>query len=104
MAYPGKTKWIAWPAPSVALRHGLALVSVALAFGLTRKFIYFYLPEPFTAFELSAIAITYWYDATKPGILAALLSSLIGSCFFQNGIDTVPRVLYDPVFLVFAPL
>jgi hypothetical protein len=38
MAYSGKTKWIARPAPSVALRYGLALVSVAVALGLARIF------------------------------------------------------------------
>jgi len=31
----------------------------------------------FAAFALSAIAITFWYAGTKPGIVAVLLSSLI---------------------------
>src|SRR5208282_6888411 len=61
MGYPGKAKWIARPAASVALRYGLALVSVAAALGLARTFLYFHLPQPFTAFALSAIAITFWY-------------------------------------------
>jgi hypothetical protein len=72
MAYPGKTKWIAWPAPSVALRDGLALVSVAVALGLARIFLYFHWAQAFTAFERSAIATTFGYGATKPSILAAL--------------------------------
>jgi hypothetical protein len=46
--------------------------------------------QPFTASALSAIAITYWYGATKPGILAALLPSLIGNCFFEHEINTGP--------------
>jgi hypothetical protein len=72
MAYPGKMKWIAWPAPSVALRYGLALVSVAVALGLARIFLYFHLAQAFTAFERSAIATTFRYGPTKPSILAAL--------------------------------
>ena len=46
--------------------------SLALAY----TFLYFHLPLPFTAFSLSAIAITFWYGGTKPGILAVLLSLL----------------------------
>ena len=34
MDYPGKMKWTAGPVSSVALRYGLALVSVAAALGL----------------------------------------------------------------------
>ena len=83
MAYQGKAKWIARPAASVALRYGLALVSVAAALGLAHTFLYFHLPLPFTAFALCAIALTFWYGGTKPGILAALLSMLVRSFFFE---------------------
>jgi hypothetical protein len=74
MGHPGNAKWITQPAASVALRYGLALISVAAALGLAHTFLYFHLPQPFTAFALSAIAITFWYGGTKPGILAALRS------------------------------
>jgi PAS domain S-box-containing protein len=104
MGYPGKAKWIAPPAASVALRYGLALVSVGAALCLARTFLHFHLPQPFTAFALSAIAVSFWYGGTKPGILAALLSSLVRSYFFEPEIDTVSRVLYDLVFLIFALL
>jgi PAS domain S-box-containing protein len=104
MGYPGTAKWIARPAASVVLRYGLALVSVAIALGLAHTFLYFHLPQPFTAFALSAIAITFWYGGTKPGILAALFSSLVRSYFFEPEINTVSRVLYDLVFLIFALL
>jgi formate hydrogenlyase transcriptional activator len=104
MRYPGKAKWIAPPAASVALRYGLALVSVAAALGLAHTFLYFHLPQPFTAFALSAIAITFWYSGTTPGILAALLSSFVRSYFFEPEINTESRVLYDLVFLIFALL
>ena len=39
-------------------RYGLALVSIVIALGLARTFLYFHLPQPFAVFALSAIAIT----------------------------------------------
>jgi PAS domain S-box-containing protein len=104
MADPQKVKWSERPATSVALRYGLALVSVAAALGWAQAFLYFHLPQPFTAFALSAIAITYWYGGTMPGIFAALLSLLVRGYYFEPGISTVSRVLYDLVFLIFALL
>jgi hypothetical protein len=64
MASSLKAKWIVPPAGSEALRNGIALVSLAAALGLTRIFLYFDLPQPFTAFALCAIAITSWYGGT----------------------------------------
>src|SRR6266568_7732920 len=104
MKHPWKTKWTAGQARSIALRYGLALVSVAAAVGLARAFLYFQLPQPFTAFALSAIAVTFWYAGTKPGILAALLSILVRGYFFEPDTNTESRLLYDLVFLVFALL
>ncbi len=101
VVYTSKTKWIVRPA---AVRYGSALVSVAAALALARTFLYFHLPQPFTAFALCAIAITFWYGGTTPGILAAVLSAVIRSYFFQPEIDTLSRVLYDLVFLIFALL
>jgi hypothetical protein len=66
---PGPAKRIGRPAASVALRYGLALASVAVALGLAQTFLHYRLPQPFTAFALSAIAITFWYGGTNPGIL-----------------------------------
>jgi PAS domain S-box-containing protein len=43
-------------AMSAALRYGLALISVSVAFGLVQTFLYYHLTQPFTAFALSAIA------------------------------------------------
>ena len=104
MAYQGKAKWIARPAASIALRYGLAFVSVAAALSLTHIFLYFHLPQPFTAFALCAIALTFWYGGTKPGILAALLSMVVRGYFFDPETNIVSRVLYDLVFLIFALL
>jgi len=94
--------WLLQPAASIALRYGLALVSIAAALGLAQTFLRFHLPQPFAAFALSAIAITFWYGGTVPGILAAVLASLARSYFFDPDISSVSRILYDVVFLVFA--
>jgi PAS domain S-box-containing protein len=104
MADPRKVTWIERPAMSVALRYGLAVAAVAAAFGLAQAFLYFHLPQPFTAFALSAIAITYWYGGTLPGVFAALLSLLVRGYYFEPEISTVSRVFYDLVFLIFALL
>src|SRR5258708_22213113 len=99
-----KMKWATGPAISVALRYGLAVISVAIAVGLARAFIHFHLPQPFAAFALSAIAITFWYAGTAPGILAAVLSSIVRSYFFEPGTTTESRLLFDLLFLIFALL
>jgi PAS domain S-box-containing protein len=104
MGYPSKMKSSAGPAIPVALRYGLAMVSVAAAVGLARAFLHFNLPQPFTAFALSAIAITFWYAGTAPGILAAVLSSFVRGYFFEAETNVESRLLYDLVFLVFALL
>src|SRR6476620_6195265 len=41
---------------SAALRYGLALISVSVAFGLAQAFLYYHQTQPLTAFALSAIA------------------------------------------------
>src|SRR6202035_6092732 len=102
MEYPDKSKWSAG-AP-IALRYGFAVAAVAAATVLAQLFLYFHLPLAFSAFALSAIAITFWYGGTKPGILAAVLSALVRSYIFEPEINSISRVLYDLVFLVFALL
>jgi PAS domain S-box-containing protein len=104
MSYPGKLKWTAGPATSLVLRYGLAVVSVAAAFGMARLFLHLHLPQSFAAFALSAIALTFWYGGTAPGILAAVLSSLVRGYLFESGASTESRLLYDLVFLIFALL
>jgi PAS domain S-box-containing protein len=104
MGQLGKTKSVAEPATSVTLRYGLALVSVTAALGLARAFIHLHLPQTFGAFALSAIAVTFWYAGTAPGILAVVLSSLVRSFFFEPDTNIESRLLYDLVFVVFALL
>jgi len=101
MNYP-QPKSIARRATSFALRYGLALLSVSAAFALAQTFLYFGLPLPFTAFALSAIASTFWYGGTKPGILAALIAWLVRDYFFEPDVSAESRILYGLAFLVFA--
>jgi PAS domain S-box-containing protein len=100
MGYPDKAKWSARP----AIGYGLALVSVAVAVGLTQVLLHFHLPLAFNAFGLCAIAITFWYAGTRPGILSAVLCALVRSYVFDTEVNSISRVLYDLVFLVFALL
>jgi PAS domain S-box-containing protein len=97
-------KKTARPGLSFARRYGLAFVSVSGALLLELLFHHFNLPHPFAAFALSAIAITFWYGGTKPGIVAVLLSSLIRGYIFEAETSGLSRVLYELVFLVFAIL
>lgn len=104
MADSGIAKWMARPPLSAALRYGLAFSSVAAALLLELAFHHFHLPDPFAAFALSAIAITFWYGGTKPGIVAVLLASLIRGYLFEPGVTALSRVLYDLVFVLLAVL
>jgi PAS domain S-box-containing protein len=99
-----KMKWMPGPAASAVLRYGLAFASVAAALGLASAFLYFHLPQTFGTFALSAIAVTFWYAGTKPGILAALLSSVVRDFLFDAHTSSESRLLFDLVFLVFALL
>ena len=104
MSFQNKQKWTATEIKSYALCYGLALISVAVAFGLARVFLYFHVPQPFTSFAMSAIAVTFWYGGAAPGILAALLSIIIRNSFFERDISFESRVGYNFAFLVFALL
>src|SRR5258707_2608185 len=92
------------PGASLARRYGLAFASVRGDRLLVLLFHHFNLPHPFAAFALSAIAITFWYGGTKPGIVAVLLSSLVRGYIFEAKTPTLSRVLYELVFLIFAVL
>src|SRR5712672_2723781 len=104
MADSATAKKLTRPGASFARRYGLAFASVAGALLLELLFHHFNLPHPFAAFALSAIAITFWYGGTKPGIVAVLLSSLIRGFIFEGETSSLSRVLYQLVFLTFAIL
>jgi len=104
MADSATAKKLTRPGASFARRYGLAFASVAGALLLDLLFRHFNLPHPFAAFALSAIAITFWYGGTKPGIVAVLLASLIRGFIFEGETSSLSRVLYELVFLTFAIL
>src|SRR5882724_4106203 len=104
MADATTAKKLTRPGASFARRYGLAFASVAGALLLDLLFRHFNLPHPFAAFALSAIAITFWYGGTKPGIVAVLLASLIRGFIFEGETSSLSRVLYELVFLTFAIL
>src|SRR3954447_9053500 len=104
MADSATTKELRRSGASFTRRYGLAFASVAGALLLDILFRYFNLPHPFAAFALSAIAATFWYAGSKPGIVAVLLSSLIRGFMFEGETGRLSQVLYDLVFLTFAML
>jgi PAS domain S-box-containing protein len=104
MADSATAKELTRQAASFGRRYGLAFASVAGALLLDLVFQHFNLPHPFAAFALSAIAITFWYGGTKPGVVAVLLSSLIRGFIFEGETSSLSRVLYELVFLTFAIL
>lgn len=104
MGFPYKKKMTTPDVRRYALCYGLAVVSVAAAFGWARLFLYFNLPQPFTSFAMSAIAITFWYGGAAPGILAALLSIFIRNYLFPENVNLLGRVGYNAAFIVFALL
>src|SRR5260221_6457034 len=104
MANRGIHDWMTRPIVPRLLPYGLATGSLTAALLLELLFTHYHLPHTFAAFALSAIAITFWYGGTKPGIVAVLLSSLIRGYIFEAETSTLSRVLYNLVFLLFAVL
>lgn len=65
------------PTLGIALRYGLAVISVAIALALSVITHLYNSPPRFVShFVLLAIAITFWYAGTGPGLFALLLSCL----------------------------
>src|SRR5258708_15589399 len=102
MADSATTKEMALPGASLARRYGLAFASVARALLLDLLFHHFHLPHPFAAFALSAIAITFWYGGTKPGIVAVLISALIRGILFEGETSGLSRGPYQLVVRSFS--
>jgi signal transduction histidine kinase len=99
-----KMYWASKPAKSRARRYGLAIVSVSAALCISLAFTHFHLPQSFGLFAVSAIAITFWYAGTGPGVLAAVLSSVVRDYLFEPNASIESRLLFDLVFLIFALL
>jgi formate hydrogenlyase transcriptional activator len=85
MAHWRISRLTARPALAVALRYGLAVASVTTAFGITLILRSYNFPPRFIShFTLIAIAVTFWYAGTGPGLLALVLSCLGVSLFARN--------------------
>ena len=84
------SRFEARPASAVVLRYGAAVTLVATALGTALILRHENLPHPFTSFSFAAIAITFWYGGTGPGLLALLVSYLAMTDFF------IPVRLSDP--------
>ncbi|PYJ22636.1 MAG: hypothetical protein DME99_04890, partial [Verrucomicrobia bacterium] len=62
-------------------RYGLAVFSVAIALGINLILLHFNFSYPLSTSFLLAIAITFWYAGTAPGILSVLLSFVAFALF-----------------------
>src|SRR5256886_15976057 len=65
----------------IVFRYGLAVLPVAIALGVKLILLHFGFSYPLSTSFLLAIAITFWYAGTGPGILSVLLS-FIAFAFF----------------------
>jgi transcriptional regulator with GAF, ATPase, and Fis domain len=68
---------------AVPLRYGAAIILVLAALALALLLRRYGLPHPFTSFSFAAIAITFWYAGTGPGLLAVILSYSALTYFFS---------------------
>src|ERR1700734_3731831 len=91
--------WLARPKLRQALGYLMAVASVGLAFVGARIFLDFHLPLAIMSFSFCAIAITFWYAGTGPGVVALVLAVLIRTFLFQPEVDWISRITYDFVFL-----
>src|SRR5437660_4233253 len=87
----------------IIFRYGLAVLSVAIALGVKLILLYFNFPYPLSTSFLLAIAITFWYAGTGPGILSVFLSFLAFALFvIPNQVDyriVLPDGSTKPVYV-----
>jgi PAS domain S-box-containing protein len=62
---------------SAFYRYGLAILTVAIALAIKLVLLQFKVTFPLSSSFLAAIAISFWFAGTGPGILAVVLSSLL---------------------------
>src|SRR5260370_27519261 len=76
------SRFEARPASTAVLRYGAGVILVAAALATALILRHENLPHPFTSFSFAAIAVTFWYGGTGPGLLALVLSYLAMTDFF----------------------
>jgi K+-sensing histidine kinase KdpD len=88
---------------SPILRYGLAVVSVAIAFGISIAVQHLQFRDVELALFTLAIAITTWYAGNGPSVLAILLSTTTFNYFFTEPFYSLWISARDlPYFITFA--
>lgn len=84
-------------------RYGAAIVSVAIAAAAALLLRHYNLPHPFISFSFAAIAITFWYAGTVPGLLAVALACTTFSYLFTPvKVGNVPWDSYLIIYGIFG--
>src|ERR1700730_7319967 len=87
----------------VVRRYGAAASLIASALVIALFLRHHGLPHPFTSFSFAAIAITFWYAGTGPGLLAVVLSYSALTYFFSPvKIGGLPWDSYLVIYGVFG--
>jgi len=88
---------------TVVRRYGAAAILIASALAIALFLRHHGLPHPFTSFSFAAIAITFWYAGTGPGLLAVVLSYSALTYFFSPvKIGGLPWDSYLVIYGVFG--
>src|ERR1700746_1471403 len=81
-------------------RYGVAVVSVALALAAALLLRRYGLPHPFLSFSFAAIAITFWYEGTVPGLGASVLLYSALTYFFTPA--KIGGLSWDSYLIIYA--
>jgi K+-sensing histidine kinase KdpD len=78
---PEREQWSKKRVTAVGLRHGIALVCVAAALGMSLPLQGLF-PYPFLFLFFAAVMASAWFGGTTPGLFAVFLSTLAVDYFF----------------------
>jgi formate hydrogenlyase transcriptional activator len=104
MAYSLRSQFRAPQVLTAVCRYALPLMSVGAAVGTTLFLRHCGLPHPYTSFSFAAIAMTFWYAGTGPGLLAVLLSCLATNHFFVPPRIRGSSESYLIIYVIFSVL
>src|SRR5208283_868348 len=89
-------------------RYGLAVVSIAVALGISLLLQHFGFRVPSALLLLFAVAISSWYAGAGSGVLAAILSTISFYWYFVEPVRTISinrsEIPYFVIFTAFAAL
>ena len=83
-------------------RYAGAVISVAIAAAATLLLRRYDLPHPLTSFSFVAIAITFWFAGTGPGLVAIALSCCVLTYFLTLKVGNLPWDSYLIIYGVFG--